>query len=506
VQIDFGDGTVQTYSPITLPFAQVHTWTSAGQKTITATGQNGCQGLAATALTVGAPNEPPAVTLTSPAGGASAAAPASFSLAATATDSDGTIASVKFYAGSTLLATDATAPYSFPWTGVPQGSYTLTAVATDNGGALTTSSAVAVTVTANGVPTVTLTAPATGAIPASTPVTFSATASDPDGITKVEFLSNGAWLLETDTTAPYGFTRSDMPTGVHAITAKAYDGYGSVNTSAAATLTVWHLATVSVSPGAVQVGHPAEVTVTGNGNCAAIEIDFGDGTVTPYALSPPAGLPFTAAHVWTTGGQKAITVTGQSGCMGTLTTPLTVTTPPTVSVTAVTVTPAPAIQGQPVTVTAIGHASCAALLLNYGDGTIEVHELPAGLPFARTHAWAATGAFTVTAIGPGSCTGEVTTGITIATNPPPAVTLTSPAAGTIPASTPVTFTATAADAQGISKVRFYGNAWLIHEDTTAPFTYTREDLPVGTYELRARAYGLSAYSAVVKVTVQADGT
>lgn len=36
-------------------------------------------------------------------------------------------------------------------------------------------------------------------------------------------------------------------------------------------------------------------------------------------------------------------------------------------------------------------------------------------------------------------------------------------------------------------MRFYGNAWLIHEDTAAPFTDTREDLPVGTYALRARA-------------------
>ena len=41
-----------------------------------------------------------------------------------------------------------TAPYTFPWTGVPQGSYVLTAVATDNQTVTTTSAPVNVTVQA----------------------------------------------------------------------------------------------------------------------------------------------------------------------------------------------------------------------------------------------------------------------------------------------------------------------------------------------------------------------
>ena len=65
---------------------------------------------------------------------------------ASASDSDGTIAKVDFYAGTTLLGTATAAPYTLTWSGVGTGTYTLTAVATDNAGATTTSSAVSVTV------------------------------------------------------------------------------------------------------------------------------------------------------------------------------------------------------------------------------------------------------------------------------------------------------------------------------------------------------------------------
>ncbi|MGA1979975.1 MAG: glycoside hydrolase family 9 protein [Sedimentisphaerales bacterium] len=96
----------------------------------------------------GAPtNNPPTVSISSPANGATFTAPASITINATAADSDGTISSVAFYQGSTLLGTDTTSPYSYTWSNVAAGSYSLTARATDNGGAVTTSSAVSITVT-----------------------------------------------------------------------------------------------------------------------------------------------------------------------------------------------------------------------------------------------------------------------------------------------------------------------------------------------------------------------
>jgi hypothetical protein len=68
-------------------------------------------------------------------------------LNATAADSDGTVARVEFYAGTTLLNTDTAAPFSFLWSGAAQGTYTMTARAVDNAGAATTSAPVTLTVT-----------------------------------------------------------------------------------------------------------------------------------------------------------------------------------------------------------------------------------------------------------------------------------------------------------------------------------------------------------------------
>src|SRR6476646_1841136 len=95
---------------------------------------------------VAAANTPPTVSITSPANGATFTAPANITINATASDSDGTVTKVDFYQGTTLLGTDTTSPYSFARNNVAAGTYSLTAKATDNGGAITTSSAVSITV------------------------------------------------------------------------------------------------------------------------------------------------------------------------------------------------------------------------------------------------------------------------------------------------------------------------------------------------------------------------
>ena len=88
-------------------------------------------------LTTGT-NQPPTVSITSPSAGATFNAPASITVTATARDTDGTIAKVAFYRGSTLLGSDTSGSsqngYTYTWTNVGAGSYQLTAVATDNDG------------------------------------------------------------------------------------------------------------------------------------------------------------------------------------------------------------------------------------------------------------------------------------------------------------------------------------------------------------------------------------
>ncbi|UYZ63110.1 glycosyl hydrolase family 18 protein [Hymenobacter weizhouensis] len=96
---------------------------------------------------VTAGNTPPTVSLTGPANGASFVAPASFTLTADAADANGSISKVEFFQGSTKLGEDTSAPFTYAWSGVAAGTYSLTAKATDNQGATTTSAAVSVTVT-----------------------------------------------------------------------------------------------------------------------------------------------------------------------------------------------------------------------------------------------------------------------------------------------------------------------------------------------------------------------
>ena len=89
----------------------------------------------------------PQVTLTVPTDGSRFVAGMDITLAATATDSDGSITKVDFYRSGTLIGTDTTSPYSVVWNGAQKGSYELTAKATDNSGLATTSAPVSITVT-----------------------------------------------------------------------------------------------------------------------------------------------------------------------------------------------------------------------------------------------------------------------------------------------------------------------------------------------------------------------
>ncbi|MHB9132054.1 MAG: Ig-like domain-containing protein [Armatimonadota bacterium] len=93
-------------------------------------------------------NQPPTVSLTNPTDGQTFNAFVNLTLAATAADSDGSIAKVEFYRGTTKIGEDTTAPYTFTWASVPAGTYTLTAKAYDDAVAFTTSDPVSITVQA----------------------------------------------------------------------------------------------------------------------------------------------------------------------------------------------------------------------------------------------------------------------------------------------------------------------------------------------------------------------
>ncbi|MFN8437948.1 MAG: Ig-like domain-containing protein [Cytophagales bacterium] len=187
-------------------------------------------------------NVAPTVSITSPTASASFTAPATVTITANAADSDGTIASVAFYNGSTLLGTDASSPYSYSWTNVAAGTYTIKAIATDNSGATTTSATVTFTViaaTTNKAPTVSITSPtASTSFTAPATVAITANAADSDGsIASVAFY-NGSTLLATVTTSPYSYSWTNVAAGTYSLTAVAKDNSGATTTSSSVSITV----------------------------------------------------------------------------------------------------------------------------------------------------------------------------------------------------------------------------------------------------------------------------
>jgi hypothetical protein len=176
-------------------------------------------------------NTPPTVSLSSPIAGTTFTAPAIVNVAATAADVDNGVAQVEFYANNTLLATDTSSPYSYPWTATT-GTYSLMAVARDAAGAVATSAARTIIVTAtaetlNTPPIVSLTAPAAGSTyTAPATMALTATATDPDGVAQVDFYATGM-LLGSDATSPYGFTWSGVSAGTYILTAVARDSRGT---------------------------------------------------------------------------------------------------------------------------------------------------------------------------------------------------------------------------------------------------------------------------------------
>jgi hypothetical protein len=89
---------------------------------------------------------PPTVQITAPASGSTFPFKSDITIKATASDSDGTVQKVEFFAGTTKLGQSTTAPYSLVWHRPGPGTYALTARATDNAGLMTTSAPVTVTV------------------------------------------------------------------------------------------------------------------------------------------------------------------------------------------------------------------------------------------------------------------------------------------------------------------------------------------------------------------------
>lgn len=222
----------------------------------------------ATFTAVGPANVPPTVAITSPANNASIVVNTVTPINATANDVDGTVTTVQFFDGATLLGADNTSPYSFSWTPTVAGPHSLTARATDDDGATTTSVAVPVTVTGGGggdnqAPTVSLTSPHEGDEDLTGVNTATATATDNVGVVGVEFQVDGVTIGE-DLSSPFSMAlpnTSGYTTGPHQIRARSRDAAG--NQSPWATIRVTFGGNVDMPTGFSRTGLIQNLGTTG---------------------------------------------------------------------------------------------------------------------------------------------------------------------------------------------------------------------------------------------------
>jgi subtilisin family serine protease len=92
-------------------------------------------------------NAEPVVSLTSPPNGQTYAIGTSIPISVSASDSDGSIAEVRFFAGQKYLGRDTSPPYQLSWTSAPPGTFGVSAIAVDNRGAVKRSATRTVTIT-----------------------------------------------------------------------------------------------------------------------------------------------------------------------------------------------------------------------------------------------------------------------------------------------------------------------------------------------------------------------
>lgn len=197
----------------------------------------------------GGTNQSPTVSLTAPANNATFTAGATITISANAADSDGTVAQVQFFRGTTSLGVDTSSPYSVSWSNVAAGSYAIKAVATDNAGATGTSALANITV--NPVTSPDTTAPSVPAGLAAPSVTSSSV--------------NLTWNASTDNTGGSGVAGYDIYRNGGLVGSSSSTGYTDSGLAAATAYTYRVRARDNAGNASAQSGQITATTSQGGG-------------------------------------------------------------------------------------------------------------------------------------------------------------------------------------------------------------------------------------------------
>jgi hypothetical protein len=302
-RVEFLAGTTVVGLATTAPYTANWTPTAAGPVVLTArvTDSNNAT---ATSTAVNVSVAAPAVALTSPLAGATANVGIPITLTASAAAvGGGTLTSVEFFAGTTLIGSATVAPYTVSWTPSTAATVALTAKAYDSNGSSATSTPVSITVTAVP-PTVSLTSPTAAAtVGLSAPVTLTASASATGGtVMRVDFLAqlpgaSTSTVVGSLLTPPYSFTWTPTAAGIVGLSARVTDSNGTVATSPAISVIVVAPIVVLTSPAAasvatVGVAVPMTATASTTAPATIARVEFlasgtlvGTATTAPYSFS-----------------------------------------------------------------------------------------------------------------------------------------------------------------------------------------------------------------------------
>ncbi len=150
IKVQFFNGTTRIHTETEFPYGFLWVDVPAGNYTFTAKAFDNSGNVTTSNfinVSVVEENVPPVVSIVSPVDDTTYTGPANIRLIAKAKDPNDKLSKVEFYSGSALLRTEHYYPYTYWWTNVQPGTYTITAVAYEDKGLSTTSAAITVTVT-----------------------------------------------------------------------------------------------------------------------------------------------------------------------------------------------------------------------------------------------------------------------------------------------------------------------------------------------------------------------
>ena len=468
-------------------------------------------------VTVQGAHVPPSVSITSPANGATFPAGSSITVQASASSTDGTVTRVDFFQNGNLFGSATTAPYSATFSGGAPGPYALTAVATDDQGATSTSAPVNVTIQpTTGGPTVAITSPADGQVfPAGTNILIQATASESGGtITQVQFFTNNV-SIGTVTAPPYNFLLTNVAAGNYALTARATDNMGASATSPAVNISVQ-----STNGPTVTITSPTNGQTFPPGTNILIQASAADttGTITQvqfFTNSVPIGTvtnaPYEVLLTSVAAGSYVLTATATDSTGASASSP-----PVSITVGAQTNLPPTVVITEPtngarfpsnatITVTANANApggEISKVEFFLGTNSVGVVLAP---PFQVSLSNLRPGTYSLTAKATDNNGRTATSSpVSISVFGAPTVTLTKPATNSVfPIGNNVILAATVSTSgQKVANVQFLVNGSVIAQATTNPYTAIWVPTAAGIFSLTAIAvdeFGQTGSSASLLV-------